>query len=590
MAPQTSTKKRGRSPSTSVEEKRIGEPTKKGGSSSITPPTDPSNSTTLSRFQPITFGVELEFIFAFHENELRKVLANKDESDTEIVKDLPPNLHVQWTQSMLEEAQEYVTTQLGGKYPSWGLRRGHTPDSLNTATISQYLDEPLLIARKALGSAGLEAHVDDQNLGGDLVDPALDYSKWSLIFDGTLVGKTDAEKIDELADRINEGNVKSWDSFGVEAVSRVLSYADPVAAFHEIGRYVSALKDGGGSVPAVPGSLAGPPQWGIMKSTLAGAHVHIGFNVTRPSDIDVKVLQHLAYILISHEDLITQFHPRIRSGCEVDYANRYLYHNTQPPAPNEYTYYGFDEVKSNAVEGIVRMTPFSHSDPSTITPYYDGRNGFLRWTHLRDAIFASQQQTVREFASLMHGRREYRGFMVNWSNLARYVREPYTFSKCTIEFRQHACCVDEVELKHWVDLLFAMILKARERAGQETRFGGGPLRDATSYAEREASKYLKREEFRRMGVDDLCGPALLDLGPEEVAYWKVRFARFRWTEAAAEDEDVLKVLGSRDLRSGIEDVVDEVEMREAERLVEEAKVRRQERREAEDEGEGEGDD
>ena len=59
-------------------------------------------------------------------------------------------------------------------------------------------------------------------------------------------------------------------------------------------------------------------------------------------------------------------------------------------------------------------------------------------------------------------------------------------TKPTIEFRQHACSLDAVELRHWVDLLFAIVGLAQNKKDQAS-----PMAQHHRYAEREGNKYPK---------------------------------------------------------------------------------------------------
>jgi hypothetical protein len=56
----------------------------------------------------------------------------------------------------------------------------------------------------------------------------------------------------------------------------------------------------------------------LIQSGLA--HVHIGLSIQEPKEISgpkvMPFLQHLAYILISYEDLLTQLHPVHRSSSK----------------------------------------------------------------------------------------------------------------------------------------------------------------------------------------------------------------------------------------------------------------------------------
>jgi hypothetical protein len=138
-----------------------------------------------------------------------------------------------------------------------------------------------------------------------------------LAYDWSVPGATRPELRQHLSHQIDELNRREWDSWGIESVSRKFDYGQKKDAFEEISRYLSALK--GNTSRA----------WKAFESVWADTHVHVGLEIPPTKEVSrprvMRVLQHLAYILTSYEDLLTQLHPIHRSGDGAEYhANRMI--------------------------------------------------------------------------------------------------------------------------------------------------------------------------------------------------------------------------------------------------------------------------
>lgn len=139
---------------------------------------------------PITFGVELEMVFAFHESLLQAYLS-KTNSDAAIVKDIIPSERTYLNQRPL------VYKMTRPQYVSWGLtgtaRSPHSKQS-SDGKFRAYEDEPLHVANKLLPSQVAYVHYGQKK--------ATRFDQWHLTNDASLTGADKQTLLRKLKDRI----------------------------------------------------------------------------------------------------------------------------------------------------------------------------------------------------------------------------------------------------------------------------------------------------------------------------------------------------------------------------------------------------
>ncbi|KAI4123799.1 MAG: hypothetical protein LQ347_006016, partial [Umbilicaria vellea] len=198
----------------------------------------------------ITYGVELELVFAFRQDLLQGYLDSVSDSSM-IIKDLP------------DGDRDYMANQYFGysgrpEYMGWGLttRIAHPLIGYNVwRQIRTYGDEPMQIARDQFPSARIR-------------------------------------------------NVRHWDSHGMELVSPVFT-AHP-EAFIEISDIVNAIS---GTNTDPFGALV-TDRCGMHIHV--GLPPIPGSSYSSNPRFDLATLQHLAYILVMYEAHISTLHPRHR--------------------------------------------------------------------------------------------------------------------------------------------------------------------------------------------------------------------------------------------------------------------------------------
>ncbi|KAL8945506.1 MAG: hypothetical protein Q9183_008064, partial [Haloplaca sp. 2 TL-2023] len=174
------------------------------------------------------------------------------------------------------------------------------------------------------------------------------FDKWHLATDTSLVGATKEDLATVLKSNRITGNVDDWDSGPVELVSRILR-VDEEASFTEIGRYLAALQP-------VPTHRHRRKTYTAFTSSFCGLHVHIGLppSSSPPSALSpsrssasptlifpshpsssssssschppkedaqtfsLPLLQHLAYITVIYEPVLSRLHPpHRRPGVKI---------------------------------------------------------------------------------------------------------------------------------------------------------------------------------------------------------------------------------------------------------------------------------
>ena len=517
-----------------------------------------------------TFGLELEFILAFNEDILKLILAkyNIDADIDKSPKDFERRAFMSTT-----FVGEYPTYRCRARYPSWALQVPETDltrrkrldadmfcNKLENGRtwIRRLLMEPLLIAKECLNSNGLDLNVvgwmgcvpdEPDNLHAstiafpteDSIDEAVmlikadvDYSKWTLANDHSLLGMLRSQLQQHLKSQdVSEDSFADWDTYGMELVTPVFELQKKKEAFAEIEQYLKALSG---------------ERTSALESVWCGVHVHIGWDIKNPEDIPVRSFQHLAYILILHEDLVSKCHPRSRSGValpkrvpeasdvgDTDDAEEFDPNRPweAPPAPTEAELERDEERMVLAFEA-----EYSGAYPGEENLLSNARYLRTQLAHqlppladlaMEHAIFKQDGTIFDLIRILQHGTDAgpYKAYLYNFGNLFNLARNKKSWKpiKPTVEFRQHACTLDPVVLEHWVTLLEAIVRKAEEKASERV----SDFMMQKEFAEREATKYpttMNSAPWPYQNMRRFC-TEFLGLNIEEGGYWQGRFENYK---------------------------------------------------------------
>lgn len=494
-----------------------------------------NDNATPTKGQAVTFGLELEFNIAFTEQTLVSMLERHNINYSYIQKGHPDSGH-----SILLTAEDY-SKDCRSQYPSWGVAMPPDAEHLYTnATLTSpsyttackqtgqrqrvrgYVSEPLLLAQDLMKQHNLQVDVRAiiRNLGINQPDIPLpgitgssdyflccfaDYSKWTLTNDHTLIGSLKSQLMQHLPSKVAPSNVDDWDSHGIELVSPIFQLAQKDHAIADLSSRLATLCS---------------PSADIVPSIWAGVHVHIGFHASRPGDLGLKSLQHLAYLLVLHEDLISSLFPSHCSGLESTIS--------EPEEPED-RYAGMSEeefeeacAREDAALGAVEgrsgsessvESGFTNSSASfstttstnTDAPKTESEKDAENEAHVLAAeqTFTNHQnklsnarylcsllgvphpappaaiaeavlstQSIPELVRLLQRPKKvkepegnvYRGYMYNFSNILNFYL--HGTDKPTVEFRQHECCIDAEKVWRWVRFVEGLVRKAEEMAAE----------------------------------------------------------------------------------------------------------------------------
>lgn len=403
----------------------------------------------------ITFGIEFECVFAFHESLLLKYLSSVGDTST-IIKDIPEETRKEFRRC----ANEYLLSR--PMYMGWGLtsavplqksgqrsEAGFVEERRAKFGYRPYLDEILHVAKELLPE-----ETDTQSLVYQ--GKRQDFAQWHISEDTSIMGVSKADLLAQLGDRIT--NPTEWDSHSLELVSRVLPPTPD--AFAETTQYLSALRGTASS------------QHGALVTSHCGMHVHIGLPI--PTDavpgaelptFDLPTIQHLAYIIIMYEaEISTLHHPSRREGSvasQTDVASNCegIYDEIAaakiPPLDDDW-------IAEFLADPDAQVPPPSQCEEDTALA-----DEGLHLDFVRTRIF-SPDMTIHELSRLMCGNSK--NHIVNFTYLLRAVTLPRT-----VEFRQHEACLDPEAVRWWVLFLTGLVRLAHHMAakyGVRTGEGG----------------------------------------------------------------------------------------------------------------------
>ncbi|KAL9612165.1 MAG: hypothetical protein Q9204_008975 [Flavoplaca sp. TL-2023a] len=172
------------------------------------------------------------------------------------------------------------------------------------------------------------------------------FGKWYLTTDTSLVGAS----AEELGSIIGEGraNTAEWDSGPVELVSRVLD-VDAASSFTEIAEMFKILDAG----------HSGKTKYKAFADQWCGLHVHIGLppsssiapsysspNSNEELTFPIPLLQHLAYLTIIYEPILSLLHPPNRRPEHSDAKTDLLGNREGFYAEPDYSAIDWDAVDS----------------------------------------------------------------------------------------------------------------------------------------------------------------------------------------------------------------------------------------------------
>lgn len=391
-------------------------------------------SCSKSAATTLTFGVELEGIFAFHQSKIQAHL-KPTLPHARLVKDLT-------TDQRRGLRQAKYPRQV---YQSWALANaGDNPMTAEhsveheSGRIRAYQDEPLSIAKSLLEMTEQGKRIWLWN-PEDLGKPGVyERCRWILTADQSLESLKDSDKTLAFPAKITETEGGEWDSYGIELISPPYSASDLSTAEADISNLLGSLET---------------PTSGITTNETCGMHVHIG--LPTGECLPVKVLQYLSLLLVIYEDEISRLHPSHRRGRtdEID-SNKVLF--------------AAEYITNEPLDFMDRPTPNFETGASTMRKHESTYKAVHQIHRLLFDEVDAAANPVEQLQKRM-GRR--RGMIVNFAYLNR------SDGPQTIEFRQHSGSLDAREIGCWVTFCLGLVRLAWRYADGEGECGVKHWRD-----------------------------------------------------------------------------------------------------------------
>jgi hypothetical protein len=319
---------------------------------------------------------------------------------------------------------------------------------------------------------------------------------------------------------------------GHELISRVLKAPTQLGSFHQFTRAPSMHE-----IACYLRAIRGGPddRWGAFVNESCGFHVHVARvpdAANEDAQIPLPVLQHLAYILVQYEDLISSLHPPSRRGLALNktYVMPYVGSNLMGLRRSAHTCHRQQVDLEKARKKI-----FAHN--MTIR-----RLGLVMDTEIQPELHADAEKELKNGPS--ENGKHYKTVLdtgYKFVNFDRMDNPSYSLQEDpTLEFRQHKGTLDFEEIAHWVHFVLSLVRAAERMAvigdpkapaskdakstnGHETSaFKQETAERGLSFSTREGQKYKLRpgklsEQFRQL-FD------LLDFDKPTRKYWIQKWA------------------------------------------------------------------
>jgi hypothetical protein len=408
---------------------------------------------------PLTFGVELEMLFALNKNKVR----------------LNPQFHYLFPQYYALDPQDQVDDRMRFD-PTSDEARG----LCQAATILRHSGVDLAIKLNPK---------DDEDL----------FHRWSLTLEDAVEHPVGDWEISSLTDGVVTTR-ENVEFVGIELISPIMQAPDIKAeqcleggSFQELERVLEAVN---GDPSRVPWMFISQPE-------NSGFHVHVGMQPDKdwgPVDIPLKVLQHLAWIVVTFEDVITLLHHPERHGYWETKIHDHACSNRR----------AFTEPVF--LDPVIPL--HLHSCEKALV--YDQLTAF-------NQIFGSRHhEHLRDVMSNKPGKNNfaYRNTFVNFYNIASTSMHPEPIK--TVEFRQHCGTIDPEEVKEWVYFVTSLVRAAERKANEQIT---GPDSNAWYDWEDEKLKYKTIFASKKRTFKELFD--LMELPIDRRRYWWERAQEFR---------------------------------------------------------------
>ncbi|KAE9373401.1 hypothetical protein N431DRAFT_338728 [Stipitochalara longipes BDJ] len=429
----------------------------------------------------LTWGVELEFVFAFHKTqlELAPITIGSIVHETKIKKDIS---YVERGKHTDRNTDGKIV--LGNSYNSWLLENQGRGNK-----VVVYDGEVERILHRVLQEKceGINTRVE-RSLPIDQKTSAL-YDQWLIMGEKSICG-VGSKNIPTWLPQTN--STTEWDSYGLELVSPVFDTESSNQGYTEIAQILDATRGLGKLRNSVS-----TWQTGAFITNQCGLHVHV------QAPRDMEVLQELAFLIFVYEGEISRLHPRCRHPMHpnaqyIVESNRLSFRHENKRSVHKYTYGEYDVSDAELASAIAGT-----------------------FKSMRDEI--DQCEDPEALALLMNWPADgigndlgNRNRQVNFTAAARLDDAPYT-----IEFRQARGSLNPTVIQKWVEFCIGLVRLAQFYDDNPGKF---PMKTFKPY-ELNPNKKVPKGRFYIMDLMEDMG-----LSKEDKAFWKDRIAMFEGGE------------------------------------------------------------
>ncbi|PQE04069.1 amidoligase enzyme protein [Rutstroemia sp. NJR-2017a BVV2] len=435
----------------------------------------------------IRYGIELEFVLAFNEQEIDLEDPNHGPRHG-IAKDLPLSVRRrrEWSAAHLDRLPNHF-------YNSWGIveknDRTHNEHGELVNARRYKLEPHIIVAAKMREKApSIDFYVRGPQKPADKVEGA--YDRWIISNDWTVCGQGSAN-LPKWLPHLSRSVANRWDSFGMEVISPVF-LSDSLEDKQEIEQVAEAIK---GTEEELSNAFI---------TNQCALHVH----VEAPN---IDVLRELAAILLIYEDELSRLHPPCRHP-----SHRAAKGNLESNRLRIFLGSNFRIRDSNDTENISRKKNIS------TTTYTLKQQATVQ--EIRQEL--EQLNTEEEIAAFLNFPSLSRLRPVNMRSLAVKERDEYQRPR-TIEFRQARGSLNIDEISHWIDFCVNLVKLAEY------------------YVRTPDARIMEWEpqldDFERYGTH--LKPAsihfllhAMQLDEETVMYWERKIARYMGSVRGDVDE------------------------------------------------------
>ena len=443
--------------------------------------------------EKLTWGVELEFLFAYKDQVVKDILERKG-GKFELVKNIPRKER-QYDASKKAPYQFTKTPDVelpNHAYNSWGMKEKGKQDARNRPLVF----EPLFMVQEKIRrhTTDLPTVVYVDSHTHNTKDA---YNEWIISVDRTVPGvgpRNVHQRLSSYDKRTERGARGMWDSYGIELISPVFE--------------TDTNRGGGrGTIREILAAVAAEERGtDAFITNQCGLHVHIG----DPNGFKLEELQTLAYLLVIYEEELSKLHPPARRpGHRVSY----------------------DNIESNRsgliLEGRTNADKLFEEDFWHYTRSMQQSNEFTDARYKKHisvrAIkkWAADQQSVDSLVERFNWRASKDRPGLEHGNRLRQVNfVPLTRTRedlpKTIEFRAARGTLKEEEVTRWVDVCLGLVRLAKYYAGNPEEF---PVIEWGDEFSPRRNGILTRS---RINVFDLLN--LMGIGKKEIEWWQDRKA------------------------------------------------------------------